>query len=207
MRISPRVIIVAIVLFLAIVVIGRRAFAGESVSFPEIGAHIPLLKFEKNENPQNLMIVYTKLNPESCSFAGGASGPVLDEYWLISGKTFKKVHPLIKQGVAERLEVDRGAFKNSQRFLVHLKDFQELKSDLGPSPTFEVKAKKKGVDCDAVVEMQLGPSDHHRKIEIWSIYADSSKKLAPPFRTLRSVTLNGKDLATGEIVRRTYSAN
>jgi hypothetical protein len=55
--------------------------------------------------------------------------------------------------------------------------------------------------------MQLGPSDHNRQISVASIFADSSKTAFPPFRKLNSLTLNGKDLATGEAVHRTYSAN
>ena len=89
---------------------------------------------------------------------------------------------------------------------MHLKDFKELKSDLGSSPTFEVSAKKKGSACEARVEMELGPSDKNRRIQIESIYADSSKTVLPPFRKLQSLTIHGKDIATGQAVERKYLA-
>ncbi len=174
------------------------------VSIPEIGAHTPILKIEKNENPQNLMVVYTKLDPKTCAFA---EGPVLDEYWMMDGSKYKPVHPLIKQGIQKRFELDQNAFKSSQRFLVRLRDFNELKSDLGSEPTFEVTTEKASSGCGAQVTMTLGPSDHNRKIEVDSIYADSAKKILPPFRKLNSLTLIGRDVATGEAIRRTYSSN
>jgi len=193
-------LIIAMILFVVIILVGKRVFAA---AVPEVGDHTPLIKIEKNENPQNLMIVYTKLN----SRCGFISGPVLDEYWLMDGSRYKKVNPLIKQGIRKRFQLDESAFARDGRFIVRLKDFHELKSDLGPEPSFEVHTNKAAAGCQAVVEMKLGPSDKNRTIAIESIYADSSKKLLPPFRKLNSLTLTGKDVVTGESVKRTYSSN
>lgn len=191
-------------LFIVLTQGSLSALANPSLTLPEIGLHTPILRFEKNENPQNLMMVYTKLDPETCGFVLKDSAPVLDEYWLMDGKNFKNVHPMIKSGIADRLELDRDAYQSSKKFLVHLKDFHELKSDLGASPTFEVKPKKSAHVCEASVEIQLGPSDKNRKLSIESVHADSSKTLLPPFRKLQSLTITGKDIATGETVHRTY---
>lgn len=192
----------------AIALLGSAtAWAGPSKTISQVGFHTPLLIFEKNENRQNLMIVYTRLDPKSCEFDAKGDTPVLDYYWMMNGTDYKKVHPLILSSVKERLEVDTSAFKTSKKFLVHLKEFNELKSDLGTSPTFEVKSKKNGSDCEATVEMQLGPSDGNRRVALDSIYAESSKTILPPFRKLKALTINGKDLKTGEIVHRTYTAN
>lgn len=200
MRHGTRVAI-ALLLFIAILLIGKRVFAA---SIPQIGPHTPLLKIEKNENPQNSMVVYTKIDPKTCAFA---AGPVLDEYWMMDGTRYKRVNPLIKEGIRKRFELDRQAFKRSGRFLVRLRDFHEVKSDLGSEPVFEVLSSKEPGGCQATVKMTLGPSDHGRTVEIESIYADSSRKFLPPFRKLNSLTLIGRDVATGEKIRRTYSAN
>jgi hypothetical protein len=204
-------LIIGAFLFIAIFLIGRYAFSETSGSLvstiPEVGPHTPLLKVEKSENHQNLMVVYTKLDPQSCGFSAASGRPILDEYWLMDGAHYKKVNPIIKIAVRHRFELDRQAFKDKKKFLVHLKDFSELISDLGSSPIFEVKAEKKSGECRAIVEMKLGPSDEGRLISIESIYADSKKTLLPPFRQLKSLTLNGKDVATGEVIHRTYSAN
>ncbi len=203
--------VIAAVLFIAIFLIGRYVFSGPRaptvLSIPEVGEHTPLIKVEKSENRQNLMVVYTKLDPKSCGFLATSGKPVLDEYWLMDGTHYKPVNPMIKNAVSDRFELDQQAFKDRQKFLVHLKDFNELKSDLGSSPTFEVKAAKKSGECQTSVEMKLGLSDKGRLIAVESIYADSSKTPLPPFRKLNSLTLNGTDVATGEAVHRTYSAN
>ena len=190
-----------------IALIGAKANAGVSKSIPQIGLHNPLLNFEKNENRQNLMVVFTRLVPATCEFDAKAGVAVLDYYWLMNGTDYKPVNPVILQSVRERLEVDTAAFKSSKKFLVHLKEFKELKSDLGMSPTFEVKSKKIGTACDATVEMQLGPSDKNRRVKIDSIYAESTKTILPPFRKLQALTINGKDLKSGDVVHRTYTAN
>ena len=196
-------VIVAVTLLVAIVLVGKLALAATS-TIADVGTHTPLIKIEKNENPQNLMVVYTKLDEKTCAFA---EGPVLDEYWLMDGTKYKKVNSLIKSGIQKRFELDKNEFAKGGKFLVHLRDFHELKSDLGDQPTFEVHASKVKDGCKAVVEMKLGPSDSGRTIAIDSIYADSSKKILPPFRKLNSLTLIGRDVATGAAVRRTYSSN
>lgn len=208
MKSEARVLIVAILL-IVIFFVGRRAFpAGVISTVPEIGPHTPLILVEKSENPQNKMVVFTKLDSKTCAFTLTSGKPVFDEYWLMDGEHFKKVNQLIKNAVTDRFELDRQAFRDRQKFLVHLKDFSELKSDLGSAPTFEVTVKKgASSDCNASVVMKLGPSDHDRSISIDSIYADSEKSVLPPFRKLKSLTLQGKDVATGETIRRTYSAN
>jgi hypothetical protein len=198
--------VLAFVLFVTVVLVGRRVFSAVPTSISQVGPHAPLIRVEKNENPQNSMVVYTKLDP-SCKFAVTDGHPVLDEYWLMDGERYKKVNPLIKNAVRQRFVLDQNAFAKERKFLVHLKDFHELKSDLGSEPTFEVTAHRDGSGCETEVVMQLGPSDHSRKIAIDSIYADSSKKLLPPFRKLNSLTLKGRDVATGEPVERTYTAD
>lgn len=207
MRRTSRIVLI-LILAVAVFVVSRKAWSSASQTIPEIGAHTPILKFEKNENPQNLMIVYTKLDPGTCAFAANDKNiPVLDEYWMMDGTRYKRVHPLIKRGIGERLELDSAAYKGTKKFFVHLKDFRELNSDLGASPTVEIKPEKSNGHCDAFAEMRLGPSDGNRRIAVESIYAESSKKFLPPFRKLRSLTITGKDVATGEVIHRTYSAN
>lgn len=198
----------ALFILVVILLLGRHVFGAQEQGVSEaIGAHTPILKVEKNENPQNLMVVYTKVNPETCAFDTSKGKPVLDEYWLMDGSKYKPVHPMIKNAVRDRFVLDEKAYRSRGEFRVHLKDFHELKSDLGDEPTFRVTSAKGPKGCKTDVTMKLGPSDGGKEIAIESIYADSSKKVLPPFRKLNSLTLTGRDVATGAEIKKTYSAN
>jgi hypothetical protein len=53
--------------FFVFVATALHAGSSEVANIPEIGAHQPVLIVEKNVNPENKMVVYTKLRtPDPC---------------------------------------------------------------------------------------------------------------------------------------------
>lgn len=174
-----------------------------------IGEHYPILRFEKNENPQNIMIAYVKLN-DDCKFQKNPDDPekpLVDFYWLMDRKIYKPVHPLIKRGIRHRTEVID--FARDQEFSLRLKDLKELNQDL-EEPALKITAQKNGrggpQKCAVENQIRLGPSDENRAIQVESIFSTSKKRLLPPFRALTSVTLKGQDAETGESLERSYQS-
>ena len=183
---------------------GNKAIPLGAATMDPIGEHQRLLLFEKNENPQNVMVVYTKING-GCSLAKGDNGlPVFDFYWLMDGVKYKPVHPLIKAGIRDRLEFQAGsAGTGTQDFYVRINDLKEVKNDL-PDPRLHVELQSEGTTCAVDARIQLGPSDQGRVLKVESIYSEAKKTFLPPFRKLIAVTLRGVDAKTGENVERRY---
>jgi hypothetical protein len=65
--------------FFAFVATALHAGSSEVANIPEIGAHQPVLIVEKNVNPENKMVVYTKLDANGHFMADG-NWPLLDFY-------------------------------------------------------------------------------------------------------------------------------
>lgn len=76
--------------FFAFVATALHAGSSEVANIPEIGAHQPVLIVEKNVNPENKMVVYTKLDANGHFMADG-NWPLLDFYWMMDGKNYKPV--------------------------------------------------------------------------------------------------------------------
>ena len=178
-----------------------NGWASGIADFPQIGAHFPIISFEKNENPMNIMEIYTQLNAD-CSFKRAGRGqPILGFYWLMDRQRYKPVHSLILSAIRHRLELMDG--ETDHGFQLRLNDLRELKSDL-KEPVLSVRSIGKNAPCEVEATVRLGPSDGERIIRITSIYSESRKTFWPPFRKLTSITLVGVDVPTGEHVRRTY---
>lgn len=169
-----------------------------------IGEHQRLLLFEKNENPQNVMVIYTKIDG-ACSLAKGENGqPVFDFYWMMDGERYKPVHSMIKSGIRDRLEFQGGSAEKGPRdFFVRINDMKEVKNDL-PDPRLHVELQSEGRGCTADARIQLGPSDQGRVLKVESIYSEAKKIMMPPFRKLVAVTLRGVDAKTGEKIERRF---
>lgn len=186
-----------------LVLLSLSASAVNSVkSIPEVGPHYPLFRFEKNENPQNIMVIYSKADA-NCNLEMTNGQPVFETYWLMDGKDYKKVHNLIEKGIDDRLEMIPSKNKNS--FFVKLHDLEEVQSDIADARV-RVNAKKSDKDCDLSATITLGPSDQNKTIRLEKLYSDSSKIIKPPFRKIKSITLSGVDTKTGEKIERTYQA-
>lgn len=184
-----------------------NALAAPAADVPAVGPHERLFLFKKNENPQNVMAVYTKLDAD-CRFETANRRPVFDFYWLMNGTTYKRVHPLIKSGIRDRLEFDltrdRGAPAGAS-FSVRINDLKTVKNDL-EDPRLTVHAEKRGGRCETEATMTLGPSDGRVTLRLQSLDTVAVKTLWPPFRRLVSVTVNGVDPKTGREIHRRYSA-
>ncbi len=168
-----------------------------------IGAHVPILTLEKSENPQNQLIVYTKLDP-SCRLLVEDEQPVLSEYWLMNGQTYKRVNPLIVRGIEKRIQRVTEVPFDPNSFQIRLGDFTELQHDLGSDPLITIRSEGRPGHCEAYAVLQLGASDHHRALRLERVFAKSEKKLLPPFRRLVELTVIGADVTTGERVSRTF---
>lgn len=171
-------------------------------SIPEVGPHYPLFRFEKNENPQNVMVIYSKANSD-CNLKMTDNQPIFGTYWLMEGQNYKEVHNLIEKGIDERLEVIPSKNKNS--FFVKLHDLNEVQSDID-DPRVRVSSEKSNKDCNLSATITLGPSDQNKTIRLQKLYSDSTKTIKPPFRKIKSITLSGLEIKTGEKVERTYQA-
>lgn len=172
-----------------------------------IGPHVPILTLEKSENPQNLLVLFTRVD-DKCQLAKVEGRPVLSQYWLMNRIAFKPVHPMIQQGIGRRVQLIYKTENASSlpSYQIRLNDLKEMNHDLGPSPTVLVKASSVGGLCAVETRLKLGPSNQNRVLEIASIYAKSKKTFSPPFRKIESLTLKGTDAETGESITRTYFA-
>lgn len=176
-----------------------------AANFPEIGAHEPFLIVEKNVNPRNKMVVYTKLGANGRFLADPAdrSRPVLDFYWLMDGRNYKPVNGLIKTEIRKRFLRQWGSRDRAASFLVDVQDLKEVKSDL-KEPRMEICARETPTGVNVEAQMNLGPSDGNVRIKLTSIYTEG--RAFPP--AVESVTLKGEEVVdgtpTGRKISRTY---
>ena len=182
--------------------------AATQLDIPQIGPHEPILTFEKNENPQNVLIVYTEVD-QNCHFRGptaSTGAPFVDYYWLMNRKTYKPVNPMIKIGIRDRLTIENSKGTTPDSFIVKIEDLDKLKTDL-KDPRMTIKSAREGKGCAVEALVTLGASDHDRVLRLKTISTVSEKILMPPFRKIKAVSLEGNDVKTGEDIRRTYTAH
>jgi hypothetical protein len=192
-------------ILILLLALSRNSSALEVTDISEIGPHHRILTLEKNENPENVLAVYTQVD-SSCrvgkkNSTASSDIPHFGFYWLMNRMNYKPVHPLIRQGIAQRITVLPEA--NSSSFHVKLEDLKEMKTDL-EDLRLNVIARLEGARCKVGAFMNLGPSDHHAKMKLELIDSQSKKTILPPFRKVLSVTLKGVLTATGEKFSRTY---
>jgi hypothetical protein len=171
---------------------------------PQLGPHYRVLTVDKSENPQNLLAIYTKLNPD-CTLenANAKDASVLGYYWLMDGRKYKRVNPLILAGIRKRLAL-RGSDEHS--FSIVISDLKELDSDIADHPVHVTAHHDDDSLCALDVGLTLGPSDGFERIRLTGVHTESKKSLWPPFRKVVSVTLTGVDAKDGHFVHRTYTA-
>jgi hypothetical protein len=190
-------------ILLILAVLGfQTAMAQQISSIPEVGGHYPLFTFEKNENPQNILVLYTKLD-NNCHVVEEAHLPVFDMYWLMDRLKYKPTNSMIKSGIKDRLQVV--PTEAAAGFYILINDLKEVNSDLR-DPRLTVIAEKQQSRCKVRSLFTLGPSDKSATMQLISIYSEATKTLVPPFRKLKSVTLNGINAVTGAKISRTYFA-
>jgi len=173
-----------------------RVAAAEVTSIPEVGAHQPILTVGKNVNPQNLMVIYTKVDADGRFLANPADQgrPVFDFYWLMNGKDYKPVNAMIKKELRRRFECQSSPSDRATRFVVSMNDLKEVDSDI-TDQKLDVYAKGSGGARDVEAQMTLGPSDGNMRIKLSSIYTEG--RAFPP--AVYSVTLKGEEIVNGKL--------
>lgn len=192
----------SLILFILAALGFQAAMAQQITSIPQVGGHYPLFTFEKNENPQNILVLYTKLD-NNCHVVEEAQAPIFDMYWLMDHLSYKPTNSLIKSGVKDRLQVITANDLNG--FYIEINDLKEVNSDLR-DPRLTVTTEKFQGKCKVRSLFTLGPSDNNATMQLVSIYSEATKTVMPPFRKLKSVTLNGINTQTGAKVSRKYLA-
>ncbi len=182
--------------------------AAPTISKGDVGFHNPVLLFEKDRNPENILVIYTKLNPD-CSIVKtlaprpAAQKPALDVYWLMAGQTFKPVNGIIKSKIFEGFQIQDS--NNSNSFDVLLNNLEEVKTDL-PSKRMTIQSGRVGPGkCDAHALFRLGASDQNAVLKLTSIYTETEGSKFSPQVT--AITIKGINVETGRIVIRRYLAN
>jgi hypothetical protein len=200
-------------------VLARPAVIGQAVTaFSDVGEHYPLFLVAKSHHPENLTVVYTKLDAHCRVLPDPAHSdqPTLDFYWLMDSTHYKPMAALLKNGIRARLQfpTTRGHHAEPTTFTVRLADLVRLTHDL-PSPTVQITTARHGEACVAMASLTLGPSDGHATMKVESIFTHTEvltlrKKIQvmadPDALQVYAVTMQGADAMTGQPLERTYRA-
>lgn len=184
-----------------ILILGAVTAKGNTVHYiPEIGEHHKIITFKKNENPQNILVVYTKLDSKCHFIADRDDKPPIDFYWLMDGAKYKPTHSLIKKAVRQRLKITH---IQSSSFTMRVTDLTELGTKI-EKPDLIVKVEKKNGACD-IASYFSDDQRENKLIQVTELYSESKKILLPPFRKLLAVTVSGTASDSGVPVQRRYS--
>lgn len=164
----------------------------------------PLFIMEKSHNEQNTMVIYAQTNSE-CEFKAFDSGSYLDYYWLMGGKKRKRVHPLIKKGIADRIEFKKSKKSDEKEFKAVLNDLDEVKNDL-PNTEVKITSVKNGNDCSTLSTIMLGKSNKYKTIELEKTYCEVDKIFGVP-KGCKRLDLQGKDLKSRKRIKASYYEN
>ena len=195
-------------LILLFFLLGNRAQAEALLNIPELGPHFRVLVVEKNENPQNIAIIYTKLD-STCHFAKDSKGKtVFDFYWLMDGTRYKPMNWILKAGIRHRFEMESATAASGKvdAFAVKLNDLKEMKTDLKEVRLIVEAKKKADGKCEVENLFPLGGLDHESFIHLDKVSAEGKKTWHYPFREVVALTLQGQDSKSGEKVDRKYLA-
>lgn len=154
---------------------------------------VRLFIVEKSKNPQNILVVYTRAD-DQCRISPvvyGGKAYLFDFYWLMDGTRYKPTHPLIKKHARRRF-VAQKQFENHKGFNVRLADLKELAHDLPTDLLTVTLNRAPGGECQARVQLPLGPSAQDRTMEIQSIYSKARTFLGIPIG-VHYVELRGQD--------------
>jgi len=166
---------------------------------------LKIFTYEKSINKENIMIVHTETDSNCAPIRNTTtSTPLVDFYWLMNGKTFKPVNPIIKSNIRERIQ--SLPTQRSNLFYIDLLELSEVKIDLPESQLAVETFKNAQGKCEARSTMMLGESDENITLVLQTIFVDAKIGLNPFKPKVKSITLKGIDLATGLPKNRTYSA-
>ena len=197
--------------------LARPSLTGKAVTnVGDVGEHYPLFFIAKSHHPENIAVVYTKLDTDCRVIPDREHGflPTLDFYWLLDATRYKPMAGALKTGARKRLQFSNvhGSQGDQTAFVVRTDDLARLQHDL-QSPTVQIKAERQGDACVATACMTLGPSNGHATIKIESVTTRTEpitllKKMRammdPDAIQIYAVTVKGTDVATGQPIERTY---
>ena len=199
--------------------LARPSMTGQPVTnVGDVGEHYPLFLIEKSYHPENITVVYTKLDTHCRVIPDREHGflPTLDFYWLIDATRYKPMAGPLKAGARKRLQfIDaHGSPGDPTTFSVRTDDLSRMQHDL-QSPTMQIKAERQGDACVATAFMTLGPSNGNATMKVESVSTKTEpitllKKMQamanPDSIQIYAVTVKGIDIATGQPIERTYHA-
>ena len=199
--------------------LARPSMTGQAVTdVGDVGEHYPLFLIEKSHHPENITVVYTKLDTHCRVIPDREHGllPTLDFYWLMDATRYKPMAELLKAGVRKRLQfLDiHGSQSDPTAFAVRTDDLSRVQHDL-QSPTVQIKAERQGDVCVAIAFMTLGPSNGNATMKVESVSTKTEpitllKKMRamtdPDSIRIYAVTVKGTDVVTGQPIARTYYA-
>jgi len=199
--------------------LARPAMMGKAVTHVgEVGEHYPLFLIEKSHHPENITVVYTKLDTHCRVIPDREHGflPTLDFYWLMDATRYKPMAGPLKAGARKRLQfIDaNGPQGATTAFAVRTDDLSRVQHDL-QNPTVQIKTERQGDACVATAFMTLGPSNGHAMVKVESVSTQTEpmtllkqmRAMADPDSIrIYAVTVKGTDMATGQPIERTYHA-
>jgi hypothetical protein len=199
--------------------LARPSMTGKAVNnIADVGEHYPIFLVEKSHHPENITVVYTKLDKNCYVIPDREHGfmPTLDFYWLMDETRYKPMAGPLKEGVRKRLQFTdtQGHKVDPTSFSVRIDGLSRVKHDL-QSPTVQIKTERTGDACVATASMTLGPSNGNATMKVESVSTKTEaltllKKMQamvnPDALQMYSVTVKGTDVATGEPIERTYNA-
>jgi hypothetical protein len=199
--------------------LARPSMTGQAVTnVGDVGEHYPLFLIEKSHHPENITVVYTKLDTDCRVIPDREHGflPTLDFYWLMDATRYKPMAGPLKAGARKRLQfIDaNGSQDDPTSFSVRTDDLSRVQHDL-QSPTVQIKAERQGDACVATAFMTLGPSNGNATMKVESVSTKTEpitllKKMraiaAPDSIQIYAVTVKGTDIVTGQPIERTYYA-
>lgn len=194
-----------ILIFFAMALAPTAQAQGPEVVDP-IGRHFRLFRFEKNENPQNILVGFTKV-ARNCRFELSQGKPIVDFYWLLDGTRFKNPHGLIKKSIRKRIAfADPGSLAQGEtdRFALELLEAKDMKAPI-KSALILVSAKRTVADCEISVVATFGDAKgNQNEIKLSTIRAETRKIWMPPFRKVISITLEGESVKDGRRVAQVF---
>jgi len=201
------------------IALARPSMTGQAVTnVGDVGEHYPLFLIEKSHHPENITVVYTKLDTVCRVIPDREHGflPTLDFYWLMDATRYKPMAGLLKAGTRKRLQfIDaNGSQGDPTSFAVRTDDLSRVQHDL-QSPTVQIKTGRQGDACVATAFMTLGPSNGNATMKVESVSTKTEpitllKKMQamadPDSIQIYAVTVKGTDVTTGQPIERTYHA-
>jgi hypothetical protein len=157
----------------------------EEVDLAPVGLHQRLFRIYKNENPQNIMVVYTKVD-KACNFVMEDHQPLIGFYWLMDGVRYKPVHSMIQNSIRKHARLTEVA---DREFNIAVKRADGFTDEIQKSQlTVRAQPTAKGCKVETLFPDQKGSG----AFEVSYFRGESRKTFMPPFRRLVSVSVVGQ---------------